>query len=173
MRAQSSLHAVVVTRDRGNEADVAIPEEGPAAAEADICVLNGWSILRGILTGVDIDAEIERGRWKKEGDVAATSDGFSAFPGNINVLAFSLPKYVAVLDKSGGAIPEFVNPKYQDSSKTTFKKPTRLECMMQDYPKLLIGARTKDLCLVTCRSATGNICPVHETIFKMLMMIIQ
>ena len=43
----------------------------PAAAEADIGVMNGWSILRGILTGVDIDAEIERGRWKKEGDVAA------------------------------------------------------------------------------------------------------
>jgi aryl-alcohol dehydrogenase-like predicted oxidoreductase len=33
--------------------------------------MNGWSILRGILTDVDIDAEIERGRWKKEGDVAA------------------------------------------------------------------------------------------------------
>jgi D-threo-aldose 1-dehydrogenase len=43
----------------------------PAAAEADIGVMNGWSILRGILTDVDIDAEIERGRWKKEGDVAA------------------------------------------------------------------------------------------------------
>ena len=41
-----------------------------AAAEADIGVMNGWSILRGILTGVDLDAEIERGRWKKEGDVA-------------------------------------------------------------------------------------------------------
>ena len=43
----------------------------PAAAEADVGVMNGWSILRGILTDVDIDAEIERGRWKKEGDVAA------------------------------------------------------------------------------------------------------
>ena len=32
---------------------------------------------------------------------------------------------------------EFVNPKYADSSKTTFKKPARLECMMQDYPKVL------------------------------------
>ena len=42
----------------------------PAAAEADVGVMNGWSILRGILTGVDIDAEIKRGRWKMEGDVA-------------------------------------------------------------------------------------------------------
>ena len=44
----------------------------PAAAEADVGVMNGWSILRGILTGVDLDAEIERGRWRKEGDVAAS-----------------------------------------------------------------------------------------------------
>ncbi len=43
----------------------------PAAAEADIGVMNGWSILRGILTDVNIDDEIARGRWKKEGDVAA------------------------------------------------------------------------------------------------------
>lgn len=40
-----------------------------AAAEADIGVMNGWSILRGILTGVDIDAEIARGRWRNDGDV--------------------------------------------------------------------------------------------------------
>lgn len=31
---------------------------------------------------------------------------------------------------------EFVNPKYKDESRTEFKKPTRLECMMQDIPKL-------------------------------------
>ena len=32
---------------------------------------------------------------------------------------------------------EFVNPKYTDDSRTTFKKPTRLECMMQEYPWVL------------------------------------
>ena len=31
----------------------------------------------------------------------------------------------------------FVNPKYANQEKTIFKSPTRLECMMQDYPKLL------------------------------------
>ena len=36
-----------------------------------------------------------------------------------------------------GVVDEFVNPKYKDDAKTVFKKPTRLECMMQDYPKLL------------------------------------
>lgn len=34
-------------------------------------------------------------------------------------------------------MPEFVNPKYTDATKTKFKKPTRLETMMQDYPRLL------------------------------------
>ncbi len=34
-------------------------------------------------------------------------------------------------------IPEFVNPKYADEARNKFKAPTRLECMMQDYPKLL------------------------------------
>ena len=41
----------------------------PAAAAADIGVMNGWSILRGILTGVDIDEAIASGRWRNDGDV--------------------------------------------------------------------------------------------------------
>jgi len=28
-------------------------------------------------------------------------------------------------------MPEFVNPKYTDGTRTKFKSPTRLECMMQ------------------------------------------
>lgn len=35
-----------------------------------------------------------------------------------------------------GVVLEFVNPKYKDDTRTDFKKPTRLECMMQDIPKL-------------------------------------
>jgi UDP-sugar pyrophosphorylase len=38
---------------------------------------------------------------------------------------------------TGGTIGEFVNPKYKDATKTAFKSSTRLECMMQDYPKAL------------------------------------
>lgn len=42
----------------------------------------------------------------------------------------------------GGVISEFVNPKYADAARTAFKASTRLECMMQDYPKALPpGAR--------------------------------
>lgn len=70
------------------------------------------------------------------GDVAAEGTNFSPYPGNINVLVFHAPTYNTILKKSGGSIPEFVNPKYKDEAKTKFKKPTRLECMMQDFPKL-------------------------------------
>ncbi|KAK7239621.1 synapse-associated protein [Aureococcus anophagefferens] len=72
-----------------------------------------------------------------------TPSGASRFPGNINQLLIKLggddAATLAVLQRTGrrAAVPEFVNPKYADDTKTAFKKPTRLECMMQDYPKLL------------------------------------
>ncbi|XP_051123833.1 UDP-sugar pyrophosphorylase [Andrographis paniculata] len=71
-----------------------------------------------------------------EGDVNCET-GFSPFPGNINQLIFEIGPYLEELTKTGGAIKEFVNPKYKDASKTAFKSSTRLECMMQDYPKTL------------------------------------
>lgn len=71
-----------------------------------------------------------------DGDVNSET-GYSPFPGNINQLILELGPYIEELTKTGGAIQEFVNPKYKDSSKTAFKSSTRLECMMQDYPKTL------------------------------------
>jgi UDP-sugar pyrophosphorylase len=73
----------------------------------------------------------------KDGDVNDPKTGLSLFPGNINQLLFRLAPYVKVINESNGLMPEFVNPKYKDETKTLFKKPTRLECMMQDYPRLL------------------------------------
>jgi UDP-sugar pyrophosphorylase len=73
----------------------------------------------------------------KEGDVNDPDTGFSPYPGSINQLLLKLSDYVSILSKSDGMMPEFVNPKYADSMKTKFKKPTRLETMMQDYPRLL------------------------------------
>lgn len=61
--------------------------------------------------------------------------GMSYFPGNINTLVFKLKEYTETLERTKGVIPEFVNPKYADETRTKFKAPTRLECMMQDYPK--------------------------------------
>ncbi|XVE60261.1 hypothetical protein DITRI_Ditri05aG0114900 [Diplodiscus trichospermus] len=71
-----------------------------------------------------------------DGDVNCET-GYSPYPGNINQLILELGPYIQELTKTGGTIKEFVNPKYKDASKTSFKSSTRLECMMQDYPKTL------------------------------------
>lgn len=71
-----------------------------------------------------------------EGDTNGFN-GFSPFPGNTNQLIFRMEPYVATLNNTKGIMGEFVNPKYADETRTNFKKPTRLECMMQDYPKVL------------------------------------
>ena len=42
----------------------------PLAAARDIGVLNGFSIVRGLLTGADPDAAAARGRWGHQEDVA-------------------------------------------------------------------------------------------------------
>jgi len=70
-----------------------------------------------------------------QGDVP-NEQGFSMFPGNINVLVIRMASYVKILERTRGIIAEFVNPKYADAAKTAFKSPTRLETMMQDLPKL-------------------------------------
>jgi len=68
---------------------------------------------------------------------ANNASGFSAYPGNTNQLVVALEPYVVSLETSSGVMVEFVNPKYTDASRTAFKSPTRLECMMQDLPWLL------------------------------------
>ena len=73
----------------------------------------------------------------KDGDMNDKYTGYSPFPGNINQLVFRLAEYRRTLQRTHGVIAEFINPKYTDGTKTAFKKPTRLECMMQDYPKSL------------------------------------
>ena len=74
----------------------------------------------------------------ENGDVDDPATGFSPFPGNVNNILVYLPSYERVIaGPDAGVVEEFVNPKYKDETRTTFKKPTRLECMMQDLPKLL------------------------------------
>nr|TKW26220.1 hypothetical protein SEVIR_3G172800v2 [Setaria viridis] len=71
-----------------------------------------------------------------DGD-ANCETGYSPYPGNINQLILKLGPYIEELKKTHGAISEFVNRKYTNSTKTAFKSSTRVECMMQDYPKTL------------------------------------
>ncbi|MCU0858023.1 MAG: UTP--glucose-1-phosphate uridylyltransferase [Pontiellaceae bacterium] len=69
------------------------------------------------------------------GDVP-DAEGFSIFPGNINALVIKMNSYVRILERTQGIIAEFINPKYADATRTSFKSPTRLETMMQDLPGL-------------------------------------
>jgi UDP-sugar pyrophosphorylase len=72
-----------------------------------------------------------------KGDVADPETGYSPFPGNANNIVIEMDAYAKTLrGEDRGVVVEFVNPKYKDDSRTEFKKPTRLECMMQDIPKL-------------------------------------
>jgi len=104
-----------------------------------------------------------RGSGFPDGDVNDENTGFSPYPGNINQLVFKLEPYVEILESTKGAMPEFVNPKYKDVEKTIFKKPTRLECMMQDFPTVLEGEYSKH---VGFTSISANLCfsPVKNTI---------
>lgn len=98
-----------------------------------------------------------------DGDENDPTTGYSPFPGNINQLLFQLEPYVDTLKETKGVMPEFVNPKYKDPEKTIFKKPTRLECMMQDFPTVLSGEKAER---VGFTSLPASICfsPVKNTI---------
>lgn len=93
-----------------------------------------------------------------EGDVP-DARGFSRFPGNINLLVIRLEPYLRVLESSCGIIAEFVNPKFADASRTSFKKPARLETMMQDLPKLFTSGEKTGVTIFDrawCFSACKN-----------------
>ncbi len=72
------------------------------------------------------------------GDVPDPKTGYSPYPGNANIIVVELGSYARTLGgEDAGVVDEFVNPKYKDGpDRSEFKKPTRLECMMQDLPKL-------------------------------------
>jgi UDP-sugar pyrophosphorylase len=96
-----------------------------------------------------------------EGDVP-NENGFSQFPGNINLLVIRLAPYLKVLESSGGIVAEFVNPKFADSTRTSFKKPSRLETLMQDLPKSFASGEKVGVTIfdrVWCFSACKNNLP--------------
>ena len=91
--------------------------------------------------------------------------GFCDFPGNLNVLVFKLEPYLNILNKTKGLVPEFVNPKYTDETRKTFKVPTRLETLMQDITKLVdkkenIGYTYFErwFCFSACKNNTHDAC---------------
>ena len=109
----------------------------PKDAIGIICKLtnrNGDSVVQNVEYN-QVDSLL-KDRYNGKGDVA-NEKGLCDFPGNLNVLVFRISSYLNVLEESKGLVPEFVNPKYADEERTKFKSPTRLECLMQDVPKLI------------------------------------
>ncbi|ORC87736.1 UDP-sugar pyrophosphorylase [Trypanosoma theileri] len=84
---------------------------------------------------------------KGGGDSAAPGSPYSPFPGSINTLVLNFKDYVPLLTQSRGTVPEFINPKFTDETKTKFK-PCRIESLMQDVALLFdpskhrVGATT-------------------------------
>ena len=109
----------------------------PKDAIGAICRINrkdGSSVVQNV--EYNLVDPLLRDKYNGKGDIA-NETGFCDFPGNLNVLVFKLRPYLNILEETKGLVPEFVNPKYADETRNKFKSPTRLECLMQDVPKLI------------------------------------
>ncbi|CCW70817.1 unnamed protein product [Phytomonas sp. Hart1] len=87
--------------------------------------------------------DVARTLTEEKGDHAAVNSKYSPFPGNINTLILKLPIYAERLQASKGQVPEFINPKFTDDTRRKFKKPCRVESLMQDIA-LLFSEGAKD-----------------------------
>ena len=132
----AALAAIGVSEQRGYDLNSIAVNRVPGEAVGGITTLvkPGFPNLTINVEYNQLDPLL-RATVSPDGDVP-NERGFSRFPGNINVLVVRLEPYLRVLESSRGIIAEFVNPKFADASRTRFKKPARLETMMQDLPKL-------------------------------------
>ena len=120
---------------------VVVPRR-PKDAIGAICRINrkdGTSVVQNV--EYNLVDPLLKDKYNGKGDIA-NETGFCDFPGNLNVLVFKLEPYLRILEETQGLVPEFVNPKYVDDSRVKFKSPTRLECLMQDVPKLIKNGET-------------------------------
>ena len=131
----AAFAAIGVSEQRGYDFNSIAVNRIPGEAVGGIArlVRNGASDLT-INVEYNLLDPLLRATVSPEGDVPDES-GFSKFPGNINLLIVRLAPYLVVLESSGGVVAEFVNPKFSDGTRTSFKKPARLETLMQDLPK--------------------------------------
>jgi UDP-sugar pyrophosphorylase len=131
----AAFAAIGVSEQRGYDFNSIAVNRIPGEAVGGIArlVRNGASDLT-INVEYNLLDPLLRATVSPEGDVPDES-GFSKFPGNINLLIVRLAPYLKVLESSGGVVAEFVNPKFSDPTRTSFKKPARLETLMQDLPK--------------------------------------
>lgn len=116
---------------------VCVPRVPGESMGAIVRLVNETDATKELVINVEYNQLDSLLKSKGNGADVKNEQGYSHFPGNTNTLVFKLPEYYAKLSETGGVIPEFVNPKYANEERTEFKSATRLECMMQDYPKLL------------------------------------
>lgn len=95
---------------------------------------NGVWVTRNI--EYNVFESVARSLTEEGGDVAAKGSPYSAYPGSINTLICQLAPYAERVRATCGIVPEFINPKYADSSRRRFKKPARVESLMQDVALL-------------------------------------
>ena len=131
----AALAAIGVSEQRGYDFNSIAVNRIPGEAVGGIArlVRNGAPDLT-INVEYNLLDPLLRATVSPEGDVP-DEKGYSKFPGNINLLIVRFAPYLKVLESSGGVVAEFVNPKFSDSTRTSFKKPARLETLMQDLPK--------------------------------------
>ena len=152
-----SLPAILgVSQKRNFEVNSIVVPRKPGEAVGALCTLE-----RPNQSQLTINVEYNQlsSLFKTSGGEKLDAQGYSTFPGNINCLVFSVPEFAKTLEQTQGSISEFINPKYADATKTKFKSATRLECMMQDYPKLLqncdrVGVTQieKGFCFSACKN---------------------
>ena len=112
---------------------LAVPRNCGDAVGA-ICALKHKHTLKQLLVNIEYNqlALLTHNNEPCIKDALGNDTNKSIYPGNINVLIFQVDKYLQVLARTNGLVPEFINPKYMANTKQ-FKKPTRLETMMQIY----------------------------------------
>ncbi|CDJ45295.1 UDP-N-acetylglucosamine pyrophosphorylase, putative [Eimeria tenella] len=127
------LAAVIgVSKQRGLAMNsIAVPRR-PGEAVGSICRL--VSANRELTLNVEYNVLDTLLKATGKGGDKAGPEGYSLLPGNTNAIVLSLEPYLKALESSGGLVPEFINPKFKDETKTSFKSPARLESMMQDLP---------------------------------------
>ena len=91
-----------------------------------------------------------------KGDVADPATGYSPYPGNANNIVIEMGAYAKTLNgEDKGVVIEFVNPKYKDDTRTEFKKPTRLECMVCVIPPPICPLNISNVSLLSLRCRTS------------------
>lgn len=111
----------------------------PGEAMGGLCTIHNEKSGQKITTNIEYNIMATLAKTFPGGVEPTDEHGYSKFPGNTNAIIFHLPSYNDILEKSGGTVPEFCNPKYANAEKTIFKTPTRIESMISELPRIMDG----------------------------------